>query len=155
MAARGQKARRDVLRLRRSLARAELVLADLDRQLLAPEQLCASDLGILERLTRKGTCPVNGLGSRVGLTSGSMTVAVQRLRRRGLVETSRDPKDKRVVLVSVTDAGKELAKRLSNRRAELLDEVCSVWSNRERSVLVNLLKRLKRKAVADATGGDS
>ncbi len=149
MAAGKQKTRRDVLRLRRSLARAEQVLGELDRLLLAPDGMCASDLGILERLVRKGTRPVNGLAKRVGLTSGSMTTAVQRLKRRGLVQTRRDLKDKRVVFVSVTAEGQTLAKRLSEHRADVLEDAFSVWSDRERTVLLNLLKRLRRNVGAE------
>jgi MarR family 2-MHQ and catechol resistance regulon transcriptional repressor len=148
MAAGRQKARREVLRLRRSLARAEQVLADLDRQLLAPDGLCTSDLDILERLVRKGTRPVNGLARRVGLTSGSMTTAVQRLKRRGLVRTRRDLKDKRVVFVAVSADGQILARRLTERRAGMLADAFAVWTDRERTVLLNLLKRLRRNVSA-------
>ena len=146
MAGTSQKEQREVLRLRRALGRAEQVLAELDRHLLAPHGLCASDLGILGRLARKGARPVNGLASRVGLTSGSMTVAVQRLRRRGLVDTRRGLEDKRIVFVSVTPEGKSLAKRLSAKRAGVFEGVFGDWSERERSLVRNLLKRLRRNA---------
>ena len=145
MAGSSQKEQRgEALRLRRALGRSERVLAELDRHLLAPQGLCASDLDILGRLARKGARPVNGLADRVGLTSGSMTVAIQRLRRRGLVDTRRGLEDKRIVFVSVTPEGKALAKRLSGRRAELFEEVFGDWSERERSLVRNLLKRLRR-----------
>ena len=143
-----QKARREALRLRRSMARAEQMLAELDRALLAPDGLCASDLEILERLVRKGSRPVNGLAKRVGLTSGSMTTAIQRLKKRGLVQGRRDLKDKRVVVVTATAEGQQLAKTMTQRRAESLLEVFSVWSDRERTVLLGLLKRLRRNKAA-------
>jgi MarR family 2-MHQ and catechol resistance regulon transcriptional repressor len=155
MAGGRQSERREVLRLRRAFAHAEQALAGLDRQLLVPHKLCASDLDILERLARKGTRPVNGLARRVGLTSGSMTSAVQRLRRRGLVQTRRDHEDKRIVFVSVTAEGKELAKRLSAGRAEVFGRVFGEWSERERSLLLNLLKRLRKSAESAKEGPDS
>lgn len=155
MAGNRQSERREVLRLRRAFARAEQALAGLDRQLLVPDKLCASDLDILERLARKGTRPVNGLARWVGLTSGSMTSAVQRLRRRGLVRTRRDPKDKRIVFVSVTEEGRELAKRLSARRAKVFGGVFGEWSERERSLLLNMLKRLRKSAENREDGLDS
>lgn len=144
MAAGKQKARRELRRLRRSLGQVEHMLAELDRTLLAPEGVCASDLDILERLRRKGSRPVNGLARRVGLTSGSITTAVQRLKRRGLVQTRRDLKDKRVVVVSITADGQELAGRLSDKRTDALESAFQVWSDRERTVVANLLKRLRR-----------
>ena len=82
---------REMFRLRRAIVRAEQSLSEIDREIL-PHGLCESDVAILERLARKGARPVNGLARQVGLTSGSMTSAVKRLHRRGLVETKRRPK---------------------------------------------------------------
>lgn len=146
MATRSDKELRDLLKLRRAISRAEQAMGEIDRALLLPEGLCSSDLVILERLARKGTRPVNGLGRQVGLTSGSMTTAVQRLRRRGLVETRRDLDDKRVVWVSVTPEGEELAGRFSQAHGEVLGRLFSKWSERERSLLTNLLKRVRKDA---------
>ena len=148
MANSNQKEERELLRMRRAVGRAEQALAELDRLLLSVDGICASDLGILERLSRKGSQPVNDLGRRIGLTSGSITTAVQRLMKRGLVETLRGTKDRRIVSVSATNEGKALAERLTKRRAEALDSVFSDYSSRERELLQSLLKRL-RKATED------
>ncbi len=145
MALRNEKDWREMFRLRRTIVRAEQALSEIDRSIL-PKGLCESDLSILERLARKGARPVNGLARQVGLTSGSMTSAVQRLRRRGLVETRRDLEDKRVVWVSVTPEAKEIVKRFAELRGEVLEQVFHKWSERERSVLMNLLRRVRKDA---------
>ena len=75
-----------------------------------------------------------------------MTSAVQRLRRRGLVETRRDLEDKRVVWVSVTSEAEKIVESFSQLRGEALEEVFRKWSERERSVLTNLLRRVRKDA---------
>ena len=145
------KKERELLRLRRNLNRAEQEFEDLERELLSSANLCASDLEILDRLTRKGDHPVNTLAPRVGLTSGSMTTAVQRLLRRGLVATRRDDKDKRVVWVSVTDEGQKLATRTNAARAKTLKGVFDGWTSREQDLLFSLLKRLRKDAQASTS----
>jgi MarR family 2-MHQ and catechol resistance regulon transcriptional repressor len=142
----GDKDWRELSRLRRSIARAEHALSDIDRTLLAPAGLCESDLVILERLARKGARPVNGLGRQVGLTSGSMTTAVQRLLKRDLVKTRRDQEDKRVVWVSATPEAEALVARFNDVRGEVLAQLFDKWSERERSILINLLKRVRKDA---------
>src|SRR6185503_19707190 len=49
-------------------------------------QMCGSDFGVLEALLHKGPLPINEIGKKVLLTSGSITVAVDRLESKGLVE---------------------------------------------------------------------
>ena len=94
----------------------------------------------------RGARPVNGLARQVGLTSGSMTSAVKRLHRRGLVETRRDLKDKRVVWVSVTAEAEEIVEGFSQLRGEALEQVFHKWSERERSILISLLRRARNDA---------
>jgi MarR family transcriptional regulator, organic hydroperoxide resistance regulator len=48
---------------------------------------------------------VGALGDRLGLDSGTLTPLFKRLEQSGLVRRSRDPKDERRVLVTLTSAG--------------------------------------------------
>ena len=146
MATLSDKDGQELFRLRRAVLRAEQALAEIDRAILLPDGICNSDVGILEHLARKGAQSVNGLGRRIGLTSGSVTVAVQRLRRRGLVETCRDSEDKRVVWVSATPDGDVLTNRFAKARGKILGRMFSDWSSRERVLLTNLLQRLRKTA---------
>ncbi|MBI0377594.1 MarR family transcriptional regulator [Streptomyces albiflaviniger] len=81
----------------------------------------ASTLG---RLSREGPSRLTALAADEGVTQPSMTQLIQRLERQGLVTRVDDPHDGRVVLVAITDAGRELlAERRrgrTNRLAELL-----------------------------------
>src|SRR5690348_470838 len=61
-----------------------------------------SDFGVLEMLLHKGPLPVNIIGARVGLTSGSISVAIDRLAARRLVERRDDLADRRARVVHLT-----------------------------------------------------
>src|SRR3954465_2277834 len=67
-----------------------------------------SDFAVLEVLLHKGPTPVNTIGQRVFLTSGSITAAVDRLEQKGLVERCGHPSDRRARVVHLTDAGRAL-----------------------------------------------
>src|SRR5262245_37563826 len=49
-------------------------------------EICGSDFAVLEALLHKGPLPVNEIGRKILLTSGSITTAVDRLEGKGLVE---------------------------------------------------------------------
>ena len=64
-----------------------------------------TDFAVLEVLLHKGPLPVNTIGKKVLLTSGSITTAVDRLEEKGLVERLDSPSDRRVRIVSLTKEG--------------------------------------------------
>jgi DNA-binding MarR family transcriptional regulator len=78
------------------------------------------------------------------VTSGTMTNRVDRLEARGYVERSRDPDDRRGVLVGLTAAGKRAVdgafEMLIANERELLTELSAA----ERRELAGLLKRLMK-----------
>ena len=110
--------------------------------------LCDSDFAVLEALLHKGPLPVNVLGRKVLLTTGSITVAVDRLVKRGLVERTDHPDDRRVRLVALTQAGRAVIEAAFARHAADLDALVAVLSADERTTLVALLERLGRAAEA-------
>src|SRR5947207_14174024 len=59
-------------------------------------ELGDSDFRVLEVLLHKGPLPVNTIGPRVWLTPGSISVAVDRLVKTGLVSRKAPPDDRRV-----------------------------------------------------------
>src|SRR5687768_12118129 len=67
-----------------------------------------SDFAVLELLLHKGPTPVNAIGEKIHLTSGSITMAVDRLEGKGLVERRNDPDDRRARVVHLTEAGTRL-----------------------------------------------
>src|SRR5688572_27233 len=58
-----------------------------------------SDFAVLEVLLHAGDQPVNVIGRKVLLTSGSITTAVDRLEGRGLVRRAAHPEDGRTRMV--------------------------------------------------------
>ncbi|MET7935869.1 MarR family transcriptional regulator [Streptomyces sp. NPDC005322] len=110
-------------------AREEVAEALEQLAFLAVRQLTNRDISFtaastLGRLSREGPSRLTALAADQSVTQPSMTQLIQRLERQGLVTRVDDPHDGRVVLVAITDDGRELlAERRrgrTNRLAELL-----------------------------------
>src|ERR1700724_2316849 len=65
-----------------------------------------SDFRVLEALLHKGPLPVNTIGPKVWLTPGSISVAVDRLVKKGLVARKEHSHDRRVRQVELTAKGR-------------------------------------------------
>ncbi len=100
-----------------------------------------SDFRVLEVLLHKGPLPVNTIGPKVWLTPGSISVAVDRLERKGLVRR-KNTEDRRVRLVELTPKGRTLITRVFREHAAAMEEVAAVLPKEERLLLLRLLKKL-------------
>lgn len=105
-----------------------------------------SDFAILEMLFHKGPLPVNTIGEKAGLTSGSVSIAVDRLEKRGLVERRNDPRDRRMRRVHLTRAGQRLIGPAFEEHAAAMERAVSGLSAGERVQVVELLKKLGKTA---------
>ena len=105
-----------------------------------------SDFRVLEALLHRGPLPVNTLGPKVWLTPGSISVAVERLVKKGLVSRKDHPRDRRVRQVELTAKGRSLITRGFREHAAAMESAVSVLSKNERLTLLRLLKKLGKHA---------
>src|SRR5207248_2763851 len=105
-----------------------------------------SDFRVLEVLLHKGPLPVNTIGPKVWLTPGSISVAVDRLVKKGFVSRKDHPGDRRVRRVELTPKGRALISRGFGEHAAAMEDVADVLSKSERMTLLRLLKKLGKHA---------
>lgn len=105
-----------------------------------------SDFAVLELLLHKGPTAVNAIGARVGLTSGSITTAVDRLEKKGLVERRAHPEDRRARMVHLTANGKKLIECAFADHAAAMERATSGLSAAEKEQAAALLKKLGLRA---------
>jgi MarR family 2-MHQ and catechol resistance regulon transcriptional repressor len=111
-----------------------------------------TDFRILEALLNKGPLPVNTIGPKVYLTPGSISVAIDRLLDRGLVNRVESPQDRRVRIVSLTSKGKELIVPGFRKHASEIRKVFADASPKELRALETTLKKIGKRAENLGTG---
>jgi len=117
-------------------------------------EMCGSDFAVLEALLHKGPLPVNEIGKKILLTSGSITVAIDRLEKRGLVERHAHGTDRRAKIVHLTKSGRKLITRIYADHAADMERLASASLNRaERKTLIGLLKKIGYEAAESKGDG--
>ena len=72
----------------------------------------------------------------------SMTEAVDRFEKEGILDRIRNNEDRRVVKVKMTEKGKKMHKEVLKRRADELTKIFGVLTTKERTKLVDSLKNV-------------
>src|SRR5258705_11250417 len=110
-------------------------------------EMCGSDFVVLEALLHKGPLPINEIGKKVQLTSGSITVAVDRLETKGLVERHAHGTDRRARIVHLTKEGTKVITRVYADHAADMERLAPASLTRaERKTVIRLLKKLGYEA---------
>jgi MarR family transcriptional regulator, 2-MHQ and catechol-resistance regulon repressor len=128
------------------LLKAHRALARLAERSIKAFDVGLSGFGVMEILLHKGPQPVNDIGRRIGLTSGAITTAVDRLEASELVTREAHPTDRRARVVRLTTRGKQHAARLFADHKAAMDSAASALSTSERDTLIRLLKKLGTSA---------
>ena len=112
-------------------------------------EMCGSDFAVLEALLHKGPLPINEIGKKILLTSGSITAAVDRLEKRGLVKRRAHGTERRARIVHLTMEGRKLITRIYKEHAADMEKLAGASLTKgERQTLIGLLKKIGYKAAA-------
>lgn len=95
-------------------------------------------------LEKKGPCPMSGICAHISLEKGSMTSVIDNLISRGFVQRRRDEKDKRRILVSLTETGRNTAANCSSDVSRFLDRKLSVLDPEEQASFWNAIAALEK-----------
>jgi DNA-binding MarR family transcriptional regulator len=99
-----------------SVMRAQQILLSRIEAVLKPYGLTFAAYEALRLLafTRTGTLPMGKMGTRLMVHPASVTNVIGRLEQRGLVGRRPSPDDRRVVLATITPAGRDLAEEATH-----------------------------------------
>jgi MarR family 2-MHQ and catechol resistance regulon transcriptional repressor len=124
------------------LMRSHRALSLLAEESIRKVGLCLTDFAALEALLHKGPLTISDIQDKVLLASGSMTAAVDRLEKLGLVVRKASPSDRRARVVELTPQGKRLAASCFEQHAKDLEALISEFSEKEKEQAYRSLKKL-------------
>jgi len=104
--------------------------------------LTYSQFAVLEALYHLGSMTQGEVSTKVLKSGSNMTTVIDNLERDGLVRRERDAKDRRVINVHLTEAGKGKVEAVLPGHVAALVEEFSVLSAREQEQFGELCKKL-------------
>ncbi|EMT45769.1 MULTISPECIES: MarR family winged helix-turn-helix transcriptional regulator [Anoxybacillus] len=115
----------------------EHVKHDIQRYGLNP-----TEFGVLDLLYHKGAQPIQQIGDKILLTSGSMTYVIDKLEEKGYIVRQRCEKDRRITYAVITDEGKALMDHIFPQHAQKMSDIFRSLSTEEKELAIHLLKKI-------------
>ncbi|MES2124715.1 MAG: MarR family transcriptional regulator [Gemmatimonadota bacterium] len=136
----------DALKLWVILARSYQAIAARAEAHTREHDLTLAEFGVLEALLHSGPTLLGELQKRLLVSSGGVTWLVDRLERRGFVERTACPTDRRARYARLTDTGRRFITKLFPEHAEVIRNACAGLSSAEQRELATLLRTLGKSA---------
>ncbi|MCX7720217.1 MAG: MarR family transcriptional regulator [Dictyoglomus thermophilum] len=112
-------------------------------KLLSGLKLYRGQAPMLLLLSEKGGLTQKEIAEEMKIKPSTVAIMVRRMRKRGLVITQRDEKDRRFSKVYLTDEGRKFICKLKKIFKQLEEECFSNFSEEEREILKNYLERIR------------
>ncbi|OYD09956.1 MarR family winged helix-turn-helix transcriptional regulator [Paludifilum halophilum] len=124
------------------LSRANHAVEEKIREDIRKHGLNTTEFAVLELLHHKGDQPIQRIGKKILLSSGSITYVVDKLEEKQLLKRIRCPEDRRVIYAGITDKGKDLMNDIFPKHKEAIQSIFGELNDSEKKTLISLLKKL-------------
>jgi DNA-binding MarR family transcriptional regulator len=98
----------------------------------------------LRYMNQVGTCTSSELAEIFDVQKSAITAIIQRLWEKGLIERTRDEKDRRVVYLSLTDKGKDLYSQCEERIHSLVEGLITQFEQHEIEQFIHTFEKLNQ-----------
>ena len=124
------------------LSRAQHAVEEKIREDIRTHGLNPTEFAVLELLYHKGDQPIQRIGEKILLSSGSITYVVDKLEQKHYLERRRCPEDRRVIYASITEKGSELMDDIFPKHQKAVQGMFNVLDEEEKQTLITLLKKV-------------
>ena len=108
------------------------------------KDLTANDMHVMEAIGTDEAKNMSTVAKALSITTGTLTISVNGLVKKGYVERVRSEEDRRVVLVSLTAKGKQAHAQHAGFHNSMIDAIAESLSEEELAVLGKALNNLYR-----------
>lgn len=124
------------------LSRANRAVFDRVTEDMRSHGLNPTEFAVLELLYHRGEQPIQHIGKKLLLASGSITYVVDKLEGKELLKRKPCPKDRRITYAVISEKGKELMSAIFPKHEKAIQEIFGVLDAKEKEILIELLKKL-------------
>ena len=106
--------------------------------------LTNNDMHVIEAIDMEGARNMTSVAKSLGVTTGTLTIAVNSLVKKGYVERVRSEEDRRVVLISLSQKGRKAYLHHQQFHEQMIEAIVEELSAEEQAVLEKALVKLDR-----------
>ena len=124
------------------LHRAQTSIQEATKKDIQQHDLNLTEFAVMELLYHKGDQPLQQIGGKILLASGSITYVVDKLEQKEYLQRIACKEDRRVTFAKITDKGKAFIEGVFPEHEKRIDDIMSVLTQDEKATVIELLKKI-------------
>ncbi|ACA86810.1 MarR family winged helix-turn-helix transcriptional regulator [Shewanella woodyi] len=117
-------------------------LSSWEQAVVKGKEVSLPQVHTVEILGGNGPMRMKELADKIGVTTGTLTVQIDKMVKSGLVIRKPNELDKRSILVELTEKGREMFEEHDELHHQLTSELTVKFTQEERELLLNFLERV-------------
>lgn len=118
--------------------------ASWENSVIQQSSLTVAGAHAIEKLGHNGSMSMKDLSKSLGVTTGTITVTVDRLEKGGYAVRDRSENDRRSYIIRLTEKGEEAFSDHHSHHMSLSDEIASILSEDEVKNFVRTLEKINK-----------
>lgn len=106
------------------------------------KDVTTNDMHVIEAIDMSGARNMTSVARTLGVTTGTLTIAINSLVKKGYVDRVRSEEDRRVVLISLSEKGKRAFLHHQQFHEKMINAIIGELSEEEQVVLEKALTKL-------------
>jgi len=128
------------------MLRASQAIQEVLKKNAASHGLNLTEFAVLELLYHKGDQPIQIIGKKILISSGSITYVIDKLEQKDFAMRKACPTDRRVTFATITSSGKAFMDEYFPKHEAKIEEIFEQLSEEEINDTIELLKRIGHHA---------
>ena len=124
------------------LSRAYRAISDYTNKYIQASGINPTEFAVLELLYHKGEQPLQHIGDKILLASGSITYVVDKLEKKEFLKRVACPNDRRVTYAQITEMGKEFLEGIFPQHQERIERLMDDLTTEEKASVIEILKKI-------------
>ncbi len=120
-------------------------LSSWEESVVRDSGLTTAQIHTIEIVGHAGAIKMKDLAGKIGVTTGTLTVSVDRLEKKGLLVRRPHEKDRRSYMIELTREGKKHFEEHHNFHIRMTEEIVSCLSEQEQKAFAGIIEKMLKR----------
>ena len=115
------------------------------RDEMSKNKLSITEFSVLEVLFYQGKQTIQQIGTRILISSGSMTYVIDKLEQKGIIKRNDCKEDRRVIHITLTPEGMDMMENIMPKYQDMVDSFFEDLTEDDSELMIHFFNKVRKR----------